>query len=124
MDALYLFYERQVGVMSMYVKVFLLDALGGLDQAFEYSVPAFLSSKVQAGKRVLVPFGKGGRKKSALIVEVASESEYDAKALKEILDVVDEFAVVTPAMLGLSLIHISRRKGSRRRAGRAWSCGW
>jgi primosomal protein N' (replication factor Y) len=60
-----------------------------LDHAYTYSVPEALASKIGVGKRVEVPFGRGGKETPGFCVRVAGiapTSGYDLKAVTRVLD--------------------------------------
>jgi primosomal protein N' (replication factor Y) len=76
-------------------------ALYSFDRLYTYSVPYELESQVQAGKRVLVPFGRGSRKIVGMIFSVKT-NEYDPLTVKPISEVVDEEAYMTREMLELA----------------------
>ncbi|MEE8583387.1 MAG: primosomal protein N', partial [Acidobacteriota bacterium] len=69
-------------------------------KTFSYSVPEFLQERVQVGCRVLVPFGH--QKLVGLIVEVPEEPPQGTK-LKDLIDVLDDDALVSPCLIQLGL---------------------
>lgn len=69
------------------------------DKIFDYSVPDELTSSVQRGRRVLVPFGSGNRKRQGMIMY---RRESDTDGLKSVLSVLDKSPVLTPEMLRLA----------------------
>jgi len=71
------------------------------DKPFDYLVPECLTDKVQAGKRILVPFGRGNRKRVALILNVGYADESVTSKLKYIISVEDDEAVLNQEMLDL-----------------------
>ena len=66
------------------------------DKCFDYAVPEPLRSQCSAGKRVLVPFGRGNTRRMGIITEI-TESNNDS--LKEIIAVLDKEPVLTPELL-------------------------
>ncbi|HBJ76848.1 MAG TPA: primosomal protein N', partial [Porphyromonadaceae bacterium] len=68
-----------------------------LKNCFSYLVPKEMEEKVRVGKRVLVPFGK--RKFYAGIIVNRSVLPLPKEGMKEILEVLDEYPVVTPIQL-------------------------
>ena len=70
------------------------------DREFSYSVPDALANDCQAGKRALVPFGRGNRKRQGIITEVAKANDSeDLGELKSIITVLDTEPVVSPELL-------------------------
>ena len=50
--------------------VFVEKTTINFDKAFSYSVPFDMAENVFVGQRVLVPFGKGNRKRQGIITEI------------------------------------------------------
>jgi primosomal protein N' (replication factor Y) len=73
----------------------------GLAGIFDYLVPDHLRSEVVAGKRVLVPLGRGNHSRLGYCVEVAVEQNA-SRRLKQIERVTDDFPLLSPAMLQLT----------------------
>lgn len=69
------------------------------DTAFSYAVPDALREEAAVGKRVLVPFGRGDRRRQGIITALQSG---DADGLKEILSVLDTEPVLSPSLLGVA----------------------
>ena len=82
------------------VRVFVEKTTINFDKQFSYSVPFDLCEKVFVGQRVLVPFGKGNKKRQAIISEIYRE-ETGAK-LKPIFEIIDETPLVTDEMVSLA----------------------
>jgi primosomal protein N' (replication factor Y) len=60
-----------------------------LDHAYTYAVPEHLATKIGVGKRVEVPFGKGGKATAGFCVRVTEQppnSEYEIKSVTRVLD--------------------------------------
>jgi primosomal protein N' (replication factor Y) len=76
-------------------------ALLSFDRLYTYSVPYELESAVAAGKRVLVPFGRGSRKIAGMVFSVKT-AEYDPAAVKSVAEVIDEEPHMTREMLELA----------------------
>ena len=75
------------------------NALYSFDKLFYYDIPEALSEKVSAGARVVVPFGKGSKKRVGLVFEVR-EPEAGMK-LKPISAVIDDEPIVSEELLNL-----------------------
>lgn len=70
------------------------------DREFEYLVPDSLADLCEEGKRVLVPFGRGNRRRQAIITDVHPAGEgIDEKKLKSIITVLDDSPVLSPELM-------------------------
>ena len=87
---------------SIFVSVFVEKTTINFDKSFDYSVPFDLSDNVFIGQRVLVPFGKGNKKRQGVIVEIHENCEKDVSKIKPIFEIVDEKPLVTDEMLRLA----------------------
>ncbi len=79
-------------------KVAVENTAFSFDMLFDYSVPDYLCNEVCAGKRVLVPFGNGSKKRIGIVFSV-SEGQITAKALKKIDSIIDDKPLLTREML-------------------------
>ena len=86
---------------SIVAKVAVESAVFSFDKAFDYSVPDELVPSVKAGCRVLVPFGKGNRKRQGFVFKVSPQT--DKKDLKQIAAVLDKAPLLDCEMLRLSV---------------------
>ena len=82
----------------MYLDVLIELKAKQIDKTFTYLVPSNLESKVEIGKRVLVPFGK--QKLEGFILGISNTKNVDYE-LKEIIDVIDSEPVLNSEMLKL-----------------------
>jgi primosomal protein N' (replication factor Y) len=73
----------------------------GPPQEFDYLVPEPLRDEVEAGRRVLVPLGKGNRPVVAYCVRVGSRV-VGSRLLKPVSEVIDRRSLLSPAMLRLT----------------------
>ena len=71
------------------------------DKLFSYAVPYALTDKAVPGVRVIVPFGKGNRKRTGLILETAPWETGEENSLKEIISVADSEPVLNAEMMEL-----------------------
>ncbi len=69
------------------------------DKPFSYAIPDELCKSVRAGVRVIVPFGRGNKKRQGIVLSL-SHSPHDK--LKYILSVTDKEPVLSNEMLGLA----------------------
>ncbi len=70
------------------------------DKPFDYAVPASLADKVSKGVRVLVPFGRGNKKRQGIILSLFNSSQEN---LKSVISVIDKEPVLTEEMLDLAV---------------------
>ena len=88
----------------MYTKLKALGAVSAasisFDKAFSYLIPESLAEKAVPGVRVLIPFGKGNRKRVGLILRVEKLEEHEKK-LKPIISAADNFPVLNDEMLDM-----------------------
>lgn len=66
------------------------------DKIFDYAVPSSLAAAAKEGARVLLPFGRGNRKRQGIIFSVERS---DTENLKSIISVLDEEPVLSDEML-------------------------
>src|SRR5947209_10106575 len=71
-----------------------------LDHAYTYAVPDALRDAIGVGKRVQVPFGRGDRATPGFCVRVSETPP--PRAVKEVLRVLDDEALLTPDLLRLT----------------------
>lgn len=75
--------------------------LYSFDRLFDYIIPDYLKNDAAPGKRVMVPFGGGNKKRQAMIIEVLESDS--AERLKEISAVLDSEPLLTSELLKLVL---------------------
>ena len=68
------------------------------DKLFDYSIGENLLPEVKVGKRVMVPFGSGNRKRQAMVMSVKNGN---CEKLKSIISVLDKESVLTEEMVKL-----------------------
>lgn len=74
------------------------------DKPFDYNIPDSLTLKAKVGTRVLVPFGRGDKKRQGVIMSVKKNC-IDAKngiSLKSIISVLDDEPVLSEEMLSIA----------------------
>ncbi len=86
-----------MGLLTI-AKVAVENTAYSFDMLFEYSVPNYLCSEIEAGKRVLIPFGNSSKKRIGIVFSV-EEGALQTKKLKEISSVIDEEPLLTREML-------------------------
>lgn len=85
---------------GLIAKVAVDKALYSFDNLFDYLVPDSLKEEIGVGKRVVVPFGKGGKKQIGLVFSL-EERNYDSSKIKQIASVIDDGIVLDDEMLYL-----------------------
>lgn len=85
------------------VKVAVENTTYVFDKLFDYLVPSAFTDSVQVGKRVLVPFGRGNKKKQGIIFELSPVSDdIPVEKLKSICSVLDDEPVLSKELLKLA----------------------
>ena len=74
---------------------------GSVEKTFDYSVPAAVREKLEPGRRVRVPFGRGNRMLVGYCVELQTRSNL-TRRLKPVAEVVDDRTLLSPTMLRLT----------------------
>lgn len=82
--------------LDFVVRVAVENTAYSFDKDFDYAVPDRLEKDCVAGARVLVPFGRGNRRRQGVITEVLRE---DNSSLKEIISVLDDEPVLSAELL-------------------------
>lgn len=86
----------------IYVKIAVNNTSYGYDKLYSYRVPVEWTSAVELGKRVLVPFGNGNRKRIGIILEIYEDMAVNAK-IKPISAIIDEESMINAEMLKMIL---------------------
>ncbi len=69
------------------------------DMLFSYSVPSFMTNEISCGCRILVPFGKGNKRRIGVVMKL---SERDTTGLKSVVSLADKKPVISEEMLQLA----------------------
>ena len=77
------------------------EASYGYDRRYRYIIPIEMEGKVFAGARVLVPFGKGNRKRIGIVIMITDTSGEDVSRLKPIKSIIDSKPLLNDEMLEL-----------------------
>ncbi len=83
----------------MFAQVAVENTLYAFDMLYSYEIPQSLSDKVAAGKRVVVPFGRGNKKRIGLVFRVSGDCP-NTKT-KPVDAVIDEQPVLSDELLNL-----------------------
>lgn len=81
---------------SQIAEIAVEKAAYSFDKAFDYVIPDSMLDKAVAGTRVLVPFGRGNRKRQGIITAV---HQGESKGLKSVISVLDDEPVLNDEML-------------------------
>jgi len=73
----------------------------GVEKPLDYLVPPELAARVEPGRRVQVPLGRGNRRRLAYCVAVRT-GELPQQPLKQVADVEDDKPLLSPRMLELT----------------------
>ena len=84
----------------MIAKVAVENTAFSFDDAFDYAIPEKLSKDVRPGVRVLVPFGRGSKKRQGVVFALREKSK-DTVKLKNIAAVLDPSPLLNNEMLRL-----------------------
>ena len=82
-----------------------------LDKTFQYLVPEEMESQIEEGKKVRIPFGKGGREITGYVVGLSSEPKIEADRIKPILAVEEQGMEIESRLIALAA-WIARNYGS------------
>ena len=99
-------------------KVAVENAAYSFDDAFDYAIREEHLAQVQPGVRVVVPFGKGSRKRQGLVFALR-ENKHPEKKLKAIAEVLDQ----TP-LLNAELLRLAVFRSEERRVGKECRSRW
>ncbi len=75
----------------------------GYDRRYKYVISPELEETVKVGVRVLVPFGKGNRKRVALVIRIDKADGSDLSKLKPVRSVIDSEPLINDEMLSLMM---------------------
>ena len=81
-------------------KIAVEKAAYSFDREFDYLIPPHLASDCAVGKRVLVPFGRGDRRRQGIVTSVTAGEPNEG--LKEIVCVLDSEPVMSESLLSVA----------------------
>ncbi len=81
-------------------KIAVEKAAYSFDREFDYLIPPHLASDCAVGKRVLVPFGRGDRRRQGIVTSILSGESNEG--LKEIVCVLDSEPVMSESLLSVA----------------------
>lgn len=89
-------------LMEKYANVIIDISHEKVDKTFQYRIPERLAGKLTAGCGVRVPFGRGDHLRSAYVIELTDEAEFDVEKLKEIAEVEEKAVPVEVQLITLA----------------------
>ena len=81
----------------MYVEVLTQISAKAVDQYYVYHVPMRFKDNIKIGIRVKIPFGK--MELEGFVMNILNDTDYDKNKIKDIIDVVDNEAVLNKEMI-------------------------
>ena len=81
--------------------VYVSDAVYNMDKAYDYFIAEKDEKKAQPGCRVIVPFGRGNRRRQGIITELKSVCDYEK--VKPVTEVIDNDPVLSKDDINLIL---------------------
>lgn len=75
----------------------------GFDRRYKYIIPVEMEGKVFVGARALVPFGKGNRKRVAVVIRIDDAASEDLSKFKPINSIIDSEPLLNGEMLDLMM---------------------
>ena len=73
-----------------------------LDKSFQYEIPEELISAVEVGKKVRIPFGKGGRQLTGYVVGISGEPKIAVEKMKAISGVEEQGTEIESRLIALA----------------------
>ena len=92
----------------MYANVIIDISHEKVDRTFQYRIPPRLEGVCDIGMPVKVPFGKGNTVRTAYIIEITDEPNWDPSRIKEIIDV--EHGIVSAQDISIRLAAWMKRQ--------------
>ena len=87
--------------MERVASVHIIDVPYQIDRSYDYIIPEPILGSVKVGSIVVVPFGRGNKNQSAVVVVTKKDSKYDS--LKPITDVLEYPVLLNEELIGLCL---------------------
>ncbi|MDD7542607.1 MAG: primosomal protein N', partial [Peptoniphilaceae bacterium] len=93
--------------MSLFAEVVVSTGTRVTDQIYTYSVPENLVGSIHVGLRVIVPFGRGNRERTAIVLRLFEQAQIEY-SVKEILHTAEEKAQINQESIALAKFLIDR----------------
>lgn len=94
-------YAANSQTMPLIIQVALDAAAFGYDLLYSYTAYAEWAEQIVPGMRVAVPFGKGNRRRLAMVLRIAREPAEEGISLKPVVALLDQEPVLTEELLML-----------------------
>lgn len=75
----------------------------GYDKRYQYTIPIEMDDQICVGIRVLVPFGKGNRKRIAVVIRIDEVTNEDLSKFKPISSIIDKEPLLNNEMIDLMM---------------------
>ncbi len=85
-----------------YADVIVDISLDKLDRPFSYHIPDELLGRIEAGMRVMVPFGSGNIIKKAYVLSLSEKTDYDPDKVKDIAGIAKDAVTIEEKQLELA----------------------
>lgn len=73
-----------------------------LDKSFQYEIPEYLKNEVEIGKKVLVPFGNGGRELAGYVIGISCFPKISPERIKPVKEVVKQGVEIESRLISLA----------------------
>lgn len=87
---------------DLYADIIIDISARNVDRVFQYRIPREFADRVRVGCQVLIPFGKGDRKRKGYVVAVTSEPDYAPEKTKDILEIMESAVPVQEQLICLA----------------------
>lgn len=85
-----------------YANIIIDIAHESVDRTFQYKIPERMFGEISVGQEVLVPFGKGNRRRKGYVIEVTDHAEYDVDKLKELAGISKDSVAIEGQLIALA----------------------
>ena len=94
--------NNNINTENCYVGVYILDAAYQFDKIYDYYVDEDTRNKVKRGNYIIVPFGGGNKRRTAIVWEVKKSTSFEAEKTKP-ADKIVEIPALTEEQLELAV---------------------
>ena len=92
------------GAAAKIAKVAVSGVAYSIDHTYDYSVPQLVSETLEAGMRIIVPFGRANKRTEAMVLElVTDDGSRRMRELKPVMMVLDSEPVLSGELIRLAL---------------------
>ena len=86
----------------MYADVIIDISHEKLDRVFQYRIPESLSTELEIGMQVVVPFGMGNKLQTGYVIDFSETTDYDPAKIKEIKRISTQAVPIESQLIQLS----------------------